>query len=116
MSNVRKVTQRPRRDGSAKVSWRGTWIGPAARRRSKTFARKGEADAHLKTVGAAAGGSPTVSVLQLAEDHHRWCDALVKAGARSPRMLDVYSTATDLHLKADPGFAATRLCDLTTPR
>src|ERR1044072_8589443 len=65
MSNVRKVTQRPRRDGSVKVSW---------------------------------------------------CDARVKAGARSPGTLDGYTTAIDLHLKADPGFAATRLCDLTTPR
>lgn len=115
MANVRKVTQRRRRDGSSKISWRATWIGADGKRRSKNFPRKGDADAHLKLVDhGVSGGSPTMSVLQLAEAHYGWFEGLVRIGKRSPGTLDGYESHIDCHIKADPAFAKLKLCDLTT--
>jgi len=117
LSHVRKVTHRKRQDGAVKTTWRATWLGADGKRRSKNFPRKGDADAYLKTVDAGlAGGSPTMSVLDLAQAHYRHFDQLVRQGIRELATRDAYAIHIDVHLKGDPKFAASRLCDLTTPR
>jgi integrase len=117
LSNVRKITHRPRRDGSRKVSWRATWMGADGKRRSKNFPRKGDADAHLKLADAGGqGGSPSMSIADLGAAHYRHFDALVKEGVRERGTLDGYGAALDVHLAGDADFARLKLCDLTTPR
>lgn len=116
MSNVRKVTHRPRKDGAATTTWRATWSGPDGKRRSKNFCRKGDAVAYLKTIDSGlAGGSPTMSVLDLAEAHYAWFDQLVKKGLREPHSRDSYGSQIENHLKSDPRFASVKLCDLQPP-
>src|SRR5436190_7244272 len=114
MAHVRKVKHRDRRDGKSGISWQARWKGPDGRAKAKNFRTKGAADAFLKTTGGVAG-DPTMSVKDLALAHYRYFDTLVKLGAREQVTLDAYGVAMDNHLAGDAPFAATKLCDLTTP-
>lgn len=117
MSHVRKITHRARADGSAKISWRATWVGADGKRRSKNFTKKGDADAHLRMVATGvSAGSPTMTVTDLAAAHYKHFAALVKEGVREQGTLDGYGEAIDVHLASDPEFVGTKLCDLTTPK
>lgn len=117
MANVRKITHKPRRDGSIKTSWRAAWVGPDGKRQSKNFAKKSEADAWLREIAAGRqGGSATMTMADLALDHLRWFEGLVRGGLREPSTRDGYATAHDVHLRADPKFAKLRLCDVTAPK
>lgn len=116
MSNVRKVRNRPRKDGSVSISWRATWLAADGKRQSKNFTKKGDADAYLKRIDAGlAGGSSSMSVEDLARDHYAYFDTLVKQGIREPTTRDGYGSQIDLHLLSDAAFARTKLSDLTTP-
>ena len=116
MAHVRKIAHPPRRDGSVKVSWRATWTGPDGKRQSRNFPRKKEADAWLTEVNAGrVGGSSTMTVADLADQHIRWFDGLVKAGKRAAVSRDGYQIFRSLHLAADPAFANKRLSDLRAP-
>jgi integrase len=109
LSHVRKIPHRSRQDGSSKVSWRATWMGADGKRRSKNFAKKGDADAHLKLVASgASAGSPSMTVTDLAAAHYKHFAALVKQGLREQGTLDGYGEAMDVHLAGDsqpPGCA-----------
>ncbi|MHB8283858.1 MAG: tyrosine-type recombinase/integrase [Caulobacteraceae bacterium] len=116
MANVRKVL-RPRSDGTSKVIWRAAWLGADGKRQSKSFAKKGDADAWLREIAAGRnGGSATMTIAELGSEHFKWFDGLVKAGVREAVTRDGYATALDRHVRADAAFARTRLCDLTTPK
>ena len=116
MSHVRKVTHRPRRDGSVKTSWQATVTGPDGVRLAKNFPRKGEADAWVRDVASgAAGGSSSMTLTELAREHARYFDQLVRSGARQAVTLDGYLSVLDIHVAADPKFARTRLSALTSP-
>lgn len=116
MANVRKITHPPRRDGSVKTSWRATCAGPDGVRQSKNFDRKGDATAWLAQIGSGAlGGSPTMTVADLARAHIAYFDGLVKIGKRQAVTRDGYQTILDLHVCGDAEFARTRLSKLRTP-
>lgn len=116
MSHIRKITHRPRKDGSASTSWRLTWRAQDGKPRSKNFSRKADAQAYRSKIDAGlAGGSATMSVLDLTLAHYAWFDSLVKAGLREPHTRDSYGTQIDLHLRSDPAFASLRLSDLQAP-
>lgn len=113
MAHVRKVTHPPRRDGSVKSSWRATWLGQDGKRQSKNFARKKEADAHLSEVNAGRiGGSASMTMLDLADQHIRYFDGLVKAGKRAAVTRDAYQMIRDRMATGDPAFVRRRLNDL----
>jgi integrase len=115
MSHVQKVRSTPRTDGSSRIYWRATWFAPDGRRHRKNFERKGDAEAHLRLIALGSnGGSPSTTITQLAEEHYKHFDTLVKSGRRAAVTRDYYG----LHIKylqTDPVFARTRLCDLSTP-
>lgn len=116
MSNVRKVKQRPRRDGSVKTSWRASAIGADGVRQSKNFDRKGDADAWLRDVASgAAGGSSSMTLAELAREHLRYFDGLVKIGKRQAVTFDGYQTVLSVHIERDARFARARLNALTSP-
>lgn len=119
MSNIRKITNAPRRDGTVKVSWRATFIGSGAARQSKNFDKKGDAKAWLADIDSGAlGGSPTMTFVHLAEAHIRYFDGLVKLGKRQAVTRDGYQTILDVHIKGAPAetsIAHTRLANLRAP-
>lgn len=115
MANVRKIKNRPRQDGSVKVSWRATWAGPDGVRQSKNFDLKGEAKAWLDSVSAGlVGGSSTMTVTQLAEAHIANFHGLVRAGARRTGTADGYQSILDTHIR-DHKIGRTRLSNLRSP-
>lgn len=117
MANVRKVTQRARKDGSTKVSWRATWTGSDGQRQSRNFPKKGDADAFLKSIGSGlVGGSASMSVLDLARAHYAYFDTLVREGIRETSTRDGYGLHISRHLETDRDFAKLRLSELTTPK
>lgn len=116
MANVRKISYRPRRDGTVPVKWRATWIGPDGARQSRNFARKLEATAWLGEIaGGRAGGSAALTFAELADAHITYFDGLVRLGKRQAVTRDGYQTALDQHLKHDAALARTRLANLRTP-
>lgn len=117
MGHVQKVKGKPRKDGSVKVSWRAVAVTPAGERISKFYDRKGDAEVWLRGVEApGAGASSTAkTILDVAEAHYKFFDQLVKAGAREAVTRDQYARSIERYLKGDPGFAKTKLANLTTP-
>jgi len=110
MANVRKVIH-----PSGEISWRATVKTSDGRRKSKNHVRKADADAWVRANdGASATGSATMLVIDLARDHNRWFDGLVKAGERAQLTSDGYDSHLRIHLAPDP-IAKTKLCDLDTP-
>lgn len=117
MGHVQKFTGQPRKDGSATMKWRAAGKNAHGKRVSKVFDKKGDAQTWLREVESARiVGSAQKTLLDVAEAHYRHFDGLVKAGAREAVTRDGYATAIERHLKADPGFCAIKLADLTTPR
>jgi integrase len=116
VANIRKITHRPRRDGSTKTSWRATWSGADGARQSKNFERKGEAQAWLNEVGAGrVGGSSIMTLVELAEQHIRHFDGLVKIGQRQAITRDGYQSVLDVHL-APHALGRVRLSNLRAPQ
>lgn len=116
MANIRKITHPPRRDGGTKTSWRATWHGLDGGRQSKNFAKKSEAQAWLNEVAAGrVGGSSNMTVVELAEQHIRYFDGLVKSGTRQAVTRDGYQTILDNHLKPH-SLGAVRLSNLRAPQ
>ena len=115
MANVRKIKNKPRQDGSVKVSWRATWAGPDGVRQSKNFDLKGEAKAWLDSISAGlVGGSSTMTVTQLAEAHIANFHGLVRAGARRTGTADGYQSILDTHVRGHK-IGRTRLSNLRSP-
>ncbi|WP_313011395.1 tyrosine-type recombinase/integrase [Brevundimonas sp.] len=115
MANIRKVKQRPRQDGSVKVSWRATWTGHDGARQSKNFDLKGDAKVWLNSVSAGlVGGSSSMTLEQLAEAHIANFHGLVRAGARRSGTVDNYQSILDTHVRPHK-IAKTKLSALRTP-
>lgn len=115
MANIRKVKQRPRQDGTVKVSWRATWLGADGVRQSKNFDLKGDAKTWLNSVSAGlVGGSSTMTLTQLAEAHIANFHGLVKAGARRTGTADGYQSLLDTHVRGHE-IGRRRLSQLRSP-
>lgn len=116
MGHVQKFSGQPRKDGTRAVKWRAVTTNALGTRISKVCARKGDAQDWLKKVEAAPlVGAADRTLVHVADDHYKWFDRLVKAGAKEAVTRDGYGTARDQHLKADKTFAALPLSELTTP-
>jgi integrase len=98
-----------------KKPWRASWTNALGKRQTKHFATQGDAKAHLRTVDTSGGGSPTMSVLELARAHEKWFQGLIKVGTRDQRTLDGYVHIREKLVRADLKFANTKLSDLKTP-
>lgn len=115
MANIRKVAHRPRKDGSVKVSWRATWVGPDGERQSKNFDLKGDAKAWLASVSAGlVGGSSQMTVEQLAMAHIAYFHGLVRSGDRRACTVDGYQSLLDTHVRPHT-IAKKRLSQLRAP-
>lgn len=115
MANIRKVKQRPRQDGTVKVSWRATWVGADGVRQSKNFDLKGDAKTWLSSVSAGlVGGSSTMTLTQMAEAHIANFHGLVRAGARRTGTADGYQSLLDTHVRGHE-IGRRRLSQLRAP-
>ena len=115
MANIRKITHRPRKDGSVKVSWRATWTGGDGDRQSKNFDLKGDAKAWLVSVSAGlVGGSSQMTVVQMAEAHIAYFHGLVRSGARRATTIDGYQSLLDTHVRPHP-IGTKKLSQLRAP-
>lgn len=120
MANVRKIVL-----PSGTITWEARIKTLSGKKKSKNHATKGAALAWIKQHdGAGANGSSDMTVLELATNHNRWFDGIVKAGERDQRTLDGYQSHLAIHLQrdvvdADASFAPlpkTFLSELDTPR
>lgn len=110
MAHVRKVTHR-----SGRQAWQATVITLEGKRKSKNFARKGDAEAWIRQADAAtATGAVGMTVLEMVRAHNRWFDTMVEAGERDRRTADGYDTHLRIHLKPDM-ISRRQLSDLSTP-
>lgn len=111
MSHVQKTTR------NGKIRWKARWVDPTTKgERSKTFLRKGDAEAHLRTLASAGHQDEgSYSVRELAEQHNKWFEVLVRKGIRGDRTQEDYDRMAELHLAADTEFANTPLSKLTRP-
>src|ERR1051325_2377741 len=76
MAHVRKITT-----AAGTVSWQATVRTLSGKRKSKNHPTKKAADAWAREHdGAGAGGSASMTVLELAKSHNRWFEGIVKAG------------------------------------
>lgn len=115
MANIRKIKNKPRKDGSVKISWRATWTGADGQRQSKNFDLKGEAKTWLDGVSAGlVGGSSTMTLIQLAEAHIANFHGLVRAGARRTGTADGYQSILDAHIR-NHKIGRIRLSNLRAP-
>lgn len=97
MAHVRKITH-----ASGATAWRATVKTKDGKRKSKNFDRKLDAQAWVRdSDGAAASGSAAMTVRDLAQNHNRWFDGLVKSGERSRRTLDGYDSHLRIHIEPD---------------
>lgn len=109
MAHVRKITHR-----SGETSWRATIKTADGKRKSKNHPTKKAAEAWVReNDGAGDSDAPDRTVEDLARDHNRWFDGVVKAGERSQRTLDGYESHLAVHVRPDP-IAKVQLTTLST--
>jgi len=109
MAHVRKITH-----PSGEIAWRATVKTAEGKRKSKNHATKKAADAWARSnEGVRSDTSGDMTLEDLARDHNRWFDGIVKAGERSRRTLDGYESHLAVHVAPDP-IARVRLTVLST--
>lgn len=111
MANVRKVIH-----PSGLERWQATISTSDGKRKSKNFDRKGDAQTWIRENDKApANGSSSMTFRDLAHDHNRWFNGLVRSGERGQITLDGYDSHLYTHVIPNKRIADKKLSELSAP-